>query len=144
MSEHAEIMTAMQAKLDALDSAIAIMPKSLAHATYCEISPDQGEDRLVSYLTVEMLAAFARKLLGKRFSHESDETDAYAGDLFSGALQPRYPLPRQNGEEPTYKLREHLTDDERAWNVKQLRKSAQSRLEHADALEAEGQMRSVA
>jgi hypothetical protein len=138
MSEHAEIMSAMQAQLEAIDSAIAIMPKSLAHATYCAISPDQDEDRLVSYLTVEMLTAMARKLLAKRFSHESDETDAHQGELFSGALQARYPLPRVNGEEPTYKLREHLTQEERAWNVNQLRKSAQARLEHADALEAEG------
>ena len=140
MSEHAEIMSAMQEQMEAIDSAISIMPKSLAHATYCEISPDQGEDRLISYLTVAMLTAMARKLLGKRFGHESDETDAYQGDLFSGALQARYPIPRANGEEPTYKLRLHLTEDERAWNVNQLRKSAQSRLEHADALEAEGMM----
>ena len=140
MSEHAEIMSAMQGQMEAIDSAISIMPKALAHATYCEISPDQGEDRLVSYLTVEMLTAMARKLLGKRFSHESDETEAYQGDLFSGALQARYPLPRAHGEEPTYKLRQYLTEDERAWNVNQLRKSAQSRLEHADALEAEGMM----
>lgn len=140
MSEHAEIMTTMQTQMEALDSAISIMPTALAHATYCEISPDQDEDRLVAYLTVQMLTAMARKLLGKRFSHDGDESDAYENDLFSGALQSRYPLPRQNGEEPTYKLREHLTPEERAWNVKQLRKSAQSRLEHADALEAEGQV----
>lgn len=144
MSEHAEIMTEMQAQMEVLGPAVAVMPSALAHATYCEISPDQDEDRMVAYLTVQMLTAMARKLLGKRFSHDSDEADAYDGDLFSGALQARYPLPRVNGEEPTYKLREHLTDDERSWNVKQLRKSAQSRLEHADALEAEGQMRSVA
>lgn len=144
MSEHAEIMTAMQARMNALDGAVSIMPSALAVATYCDISPDQDDDRLVEYLTVQMLTSMARKLLGKRFSHESDETDAYNGDLFSGALQPRYPLPRTNGREPTYKLREHLTEAERAWNVKQLRKSAEARLEHADALEAEGQLKLTA
>lgn len=143
MSEHSEIMTEMQAQLELLASAVAVMPTALAHATYCEISPDQNDDRLVAYLTVQMLTAMARKLLGKRFNHDSDEADAYDGDLFSGALQARYPLPRVNGEEPTYKLREHLTDTERSWNVKQLRKSAQSRLEHADALEAEGRVRAA-
>lgn len=144
MSEHSEIMTEMQAQMEALHNAISIMPNALAHATYCEISPDQCEDRLVAYLTVQMLTVMARKLLGKRFGPDSDESDAYEGDLFSGALQTRYPLPRQNGEDPTYKLREHLTDAERSWNVKQLRKSALSRLEHADALEAEWQMKAAA
>lgn len=144
MSEHAEIMTTMQGNLEYLDSAVAIMPRALAMATYRDISPDEQEDRLVQYLTVEMLTAMARKLLGKRFNHDSDETDAYRGDLFSGALQERYPLPRKNGEEPAYKLRRELTADERAWNVKQLRKSASARLEHADALEAEGQFANAA
>jgi hypothetical protein len=78
--------------------------------------------------------------LGKRFNIESDEADAYHGDLFSGALQNRYPLPRSAGDEPVYKLRSRLTAEERAWNVQQLRKSSQARLEHADALEAEGQL----
>lgn len=143
MSEHAEIMTVMQSQVEALDSAVFIMPNALAAATYQEISPDQSEARLVGYLTLQMLTVMARKLLGKRFSLESDETDAYDGDLFSGALQRRYPLPRPSGQEPVYKLREHLTEEERAWNVSQLRKSARARLEHADALEAEGQRQHV-
>lgn len=139
MSEHKEIMTAMQSQLEGWDSAIAIMPSALASATYEAIKDGEEESRLTEYLSLQQLKAMARALLGKRFSHDSDETDAYDGDLFSGALQERYPLPRKNGEEPTYKLRSHLTGDERAWNVEQLRKSARARLEHADALEAEGQ-----
>lgn len=137
MSEHAEVMTALQRSLDVLDSAVTVMPRALAFAAFREIAPDEEQARLVQYLTVEKLTDMARKLLGKRFSHDSDETDAYQGELFSGALQRRYPLPRQTSEEPAYKLREHLTPEERAWNVEQLRKSAQARLEHADALEAE-------
>ena len=62
------------------------------------------------------------------------------GVSFSGKLQDRYPLPRKAGEEAAYKLRSHLTPEERRWNVMQLRKSAHARLEHADALEAEGQI----
>jgi hypothetical protein len=140
MNEHAEVMTIMQQQLDAIDDAIAVMPSALAVATYRTISPEQTEDRLVQYLTVEMLKAMARKLLARRFDIDSDETEAYQGDLFSGALQKRYPIPRRQGEEPVYKLRTALTPEERAWNVEQLRKSARARLEHADALEAEGQV----
>jgi hypothetical protein len=140
MSEYSEIVTVMQSQIDALDNAELIMPSALAMATYQAISPEQDEERLVQYLTVEMLKVMARKLLGRKFSIESDETEAYQGDLFSGALQKRYPIPRQQGEEPVYKLRSKLTPKERAWNVEQLRKSARARLEHADALEAEGQL----
>jgi hypothetical protein len=140
MSEHAEIMTVMQGQLQSIDDAVLVMPSALAAATYRQISPDQTESRMVEYLSIQMLTVMARKLLGKRFNIESDEADAYDGDLFSGALQKRYPLPRPNGEEPVYKLRALLTPEERAWNVQQLRKSSQARLEHADALEAEGQL----
>lgn len=138
MSEHAEIMSEMQSQLEGYDGAVMVMLSALAVATYQAISPDQSNDRLVEYLTVEMLKVMARKLLGKRYEIESDETDAYQGELFSGTLQHRYPLPRQRGDEPVYKLRSKLSPDERAWNVSQLRKSASARLEHADALEAEG------
>ena len=144
MTEHAEIMTEMQAQLSAYDAAILVMPSALAVATYREISPDQDEDRLVQYLSVEMLKVLARKLLGKRFDTDSDDATAYQGELFSGALQHRYPLPRVKGDEPVYKLRSELTSDERAWNVEQLRKSSRARLEHADALEAEVMARGAA
>jgi len=138
MSDRAEIMTEMQAQLELYDDAVIVMPSALAVATYLQISPAQNDERLVQYLSVEMLKVLARKLLGKRFDTDGDESSAYNGDLFSGALQHRYPLPRGNGEEPVYKLRSKLTKEERAWNADQLRKSASARLEHADALEAEG------
>lgn len=144
MNEHAEIMTEMQAQLSIIDSAILVMPKTLAVATYRLISPEQADDRLVEYLSVEMLKVMARKLLGQRFGVESDDGETYQADMFSGTLQHRYPLPRVKGEDPVYKLRSELTREERAWNVAQLRKSASARLEHADALEAEAQSQAAA
>jgi hypothetical protein len=143
MTEHAEIMRIMQSQFDAINDAIAVMPSALAVATYLSISPDQEEDRLVQYLTVEMLKAMARKMLARRADIDRDETWEYQGGLHYSALQKRYPIPRQNGEEPVYKLRSKLTPKERAWNVEQLRKSARARLEHADALEAEGQLQNT-
>lgn len=137
MSERSEVMTIMQGNLERLDGAISIMPRALAISTYREISPQQRDDRLVQYLTVEMLTTMARKLLARNYGHDSDHTEAYQSELFSGVLQARYPVPRKPGEEPVYKLRRHLTSQDRAWNVEQLRKSALARLEHADALEAE-------
>lgn len=80
----------------------------------------------------------------------SEESEAYTqGELdlgisFSGKLQDRYPLPRKKGEEPAYKLRLMLTPEEREWNALQLHKSGLARIEHANALRAEGQMVGVA
>ena len=140
MSEHSEIMTAMKAELEHMDREISILPRTLAVITYSHISTSGTSDRLVEYLTLEQLTAMARKLLGRCYSHESDETVSHQGDLFSGTLQDRYPLPRKVGRDPVYKLRNQLSQDERAWNVEQLRKSGEARMKHADALEAEGQL----
>lgn len=127
----------MQKELALFDQSVVIIPRALADATFERISPEVS-NRFAAYLSTEMLTGMARKLLAKRFSHNSDDNESYQGDLFSGTLQLRYPLPRKKGEEPAYKLRQHLTPDERARNVSYLRKSANARLEHADALEAEG------
>jgi hypothetical protein len=73
---------------------------------------------------------------------DSDENPVHGQQTsfaFSGQLQDRYPIPRGAGADPAYKLRHLLTAAEREWNVQQLRKSGRARMEHADALEAEGQ-----
>ncbi len=76
----------------------------------------------------------ARKALATQFSPDSRESRAYQGELFSGLLQARYPIPRKQEEEPVYKLLDTLTETECRWNIRQLRKSANARVEHADAL----------
>ena len=89
MNEHAEIMTEMQAQLSIIDSAILVMPKTLAVATYRLISPEQADDRLVEYLSVEMLKVMARKLLGQRFGVESDDGETYQACLLYTSPSPR-------------------------------------------------------
>lgn len=144
MTEHSEIMTEMQFQLENYSDAVLVMPSALAMATYNAIASGEDESRLTQYLSLEALKGMARKLLARKFkADEGDDSVAYQGELFSGALQPRYPLPRVSGEEPVYKRREDLTAQERAWNAEQLRKSGQARLEHADALEAEGDLQAA-
>ena len=75
-------------------------------------------------------------MLARRYEHDSDENESYQGDMFSGELQDRYPTPRAAGEDPLYKPRAMLTREELDWNIAQLRKSADARLRHADALQA--------
>lgn len=138
MTQHECINRDLDALIDENRDAEIITPASLAlilRGRYTETTiPPQ-----LDYASVEHLKQMARARLRRRFDADGDESDAYAsqGELFSGRLQDRYPTPHKRGDAPAYKRREALTTDERAWNVSALRKSAESRLGHADALEAE-------
>lgn len=142
MSLHDDIISHMNRIVDENDADI-ITPTSLALAVQREYLEGRVEPH-IEYTSLEHLKQLARRVLSGRCDAESDQSEAYQGELFSGHLQTRYPIPRGRGEEPAYKLREALTADEVAWNVATLRKSAESRLLHADALEAWNQARQAA
>ena len=143
MNLHQQITEEMQRQYDALQDATVVYPSSIAMVVFEAFSTGQ-EAAHIQYTSLEHLKQMAREFLRKKKDPTSDESDAYAqsemdyGTEFSGQLQDRYPIKRAKGEEPAYKKRAELTPDDRAYNVKQLRKSAGARLEHADALEAEG------
>lgn len=145
MNQHQRIMGEMERQYEAMRDAVIVSPSALAHRAF-EAFSHGDEDPHIQYASVEHMKHMARKFLATRKDPNSDESDAYAsrqpsfdlGVQFSGQLQDRYPLPRKAGEEPVYKLRALLTPDERSFNVDVLRKGARARLEHADALEAEG------
>ena len=59
----------------------------------------------------------------------------FQDDMFSGVLQKRYPIPRAENEEPQYKIRQLLTDEESLYIVTILRKKANSLNAHADHFE---------
>lgn len=145
MSQHQQIVTEIERQYEKLQGAIVVGPKALAFKVYQHFAKGAVEPH-IQYASVEHLTAMARRFLARRNDPDSDENEVYGGQgsLFSGQLQDRYPLPRKSGEEPMYKRRLLLTPEERAWNVEQLRKSAKSRQEHADALEAEGRGREAA
>lgn len=143
MNQHQRINQEMTKQYEAMQEAVLVAPSGLAHRVF-EVFSHGDEDPQVQYTSLEHLKHMARVFLGKRKDPDNDDSESYAvqGDLpgftFSGKLQDRYPLPRKDGEEPVYKLRHLLTPEERAYNVNVLRKGARARLEHADALEAEG------
>jgi hypothetical protein len=139
MSQHKQIMTEMQRQYEKLGDAIVVGPKTLAYKVYKHFESGEVEPHL-QYASLEHLMNMARRFLAKNADPDAEDNEVYGaqGVLFSGKLQDRYPLPRKAGEEPLYKKRSELTEEERAWNVEQLRKAARSRQEHADALEAEG------
>ena len=144
MSLHEAISTAMVRFIEARADCVIISPAAVAAATLQEFAAPDLEPH-IEYASLEHFKNMARKVLARRFDDEGDDNSAYAGqgELFSGHLQERYPIPRKKGEDAVYKRREDLTPEERRWNVKSLRKSADARLAHADALEAEGMSRSM-
>lgn len=145
MSLHESISTAMMRFIEARADCAIISPAAVASATLQEFNADTLEPH-IEYATLEHFKHMARRVLARRFDDDGEDNTAYAGqgELFSGHLQERYPVPRKKGEEPQYKRRELLTPDERLWNVKSIRKSGEARLAHADALEAEGMSQAAA
>lgn len=139
MSLHEGIIAEMQRYIDEHADCAVILPAAVAAAAYSKFAPAQVEAH-VQYGCIEHYKGMARKLLVKQYDPKSNDSVSYLaeGELFSGHLQDRYPLPRIGGVDAGYKRRSLLTSGERAWNVGVLRKSANARLYHADALEAEG------
>jgi hypothetical protein len=145
MSLHEEIQTAMQQEIDALRGVGVILPTSLALSVQRRFA--EGPIQVhIAYTSLEHLKHFARRALAGRFDAEGEDNETHQHELFSGQLQDRYPTPRRGGQEPAYKLRDHLSNEEVDWNIEMLRKSAYARLEHADAMLAwsEGRGRSLA
>lgn len=144
MNQHQQINGEFERQYAMLDGAIIISPSALAHRVFEQFSTGE-ESPGIAYAGLEHLKHMARVFLARRKDADGDLNDAHGaqaemdlGTSFSNKLQDRYPLPRKDGEEACYKLRSQLTMEERAWNANQLRKSARARMEHADALEAEG------
>lgn len=135
MSIHEEVNAAIYQAIEVLGSAIALSPTTLALSVQRKFSEDHIEPH-VQYTSLEHLKQMARKVLARRYEPDGEDNAAHQGELFSGQLQDRYPIPLKRGDDPVYKSRDQLSPTEVAWNIDQLRKSAAARLRHADALQA--------
>lgn len=138
MSLHDDIMSTIDDLVAKTDDkgAVYISPTAVAMDVY-SVYGDPDEDEHIQYASIEHFKQLARRRLSKRYDYASQEAMEAQSDMFSGELQKRYPIPRQRGEEPQYKLRWLLTDLERSFNLDRMRKAANSLLAHADAFEAE-------
>jgi len=94
------------------------------------------EEIHIKHLAFEQAKQMARTKLRNKFSSDGLENEAHQGDMFSGLLQERYPVPVKMGEEPQYKYLRLMTREELDWNIAQLMKSADARVQHARALQA--------
>jgi hypothetical protein len=88
---------------------------------------------------MQYLLDVTRRELARSYGAESHETQAIQGDLHTGTLQARYPVPHQRGESPQYVLLDLLTPGQVFWNARQHRKVGRAHLRHADALDAYAQ-----
>lgn len=136
MSIHEQITSAMQRFIDERSDCAIIAPQAVASAVLSRYAG--GLEAHVEYGALEHFKHMARRVLAGRFESDGDDNPAYdrQGEFFSGHLQARYPTPAKRGEDRCYKRLEDLRDSEIAWNVQALRKAADGRLLHADALAA--------
>lgn len=137
MSLHEQIQQSVLSVIHDLDvsGVIAISPTTIAERVYTLYAKD-NESPFIRYASLEHFKQITRKTLAGKYQPDSIGSDAYQGDMFSGHLQDRYPVQVPKGADPIYKTRETLTREELDWNINQLRKSAESRLRHAEALQA--------
>lgn len=137
MNLHEGIRAAIARFIEERRDCVIISPGAIASAIYLQFASAQVEAH-IAYASIEHFKQMARHALRARFDDDGEENPAYTGqgELFSNRLQERYPVPRKADEDPVYKRLEDLTRDELRWNVRSLRRSADARLAHADALDA--------
>lgn len=150
MNQHQRINQEIEKQYELLSDAVLISPAALAFRVQEQFLPDAVEPH-IEYASLQHMKHLCRVFLRKSKDHDSDENEIYGqqgsldfGAEFTGELQDRYPLPRKQGEEPQYKLRQHLTEEEIEWNALQLEKAGRARIAHARALRLEFSIRKVA
>jgi hypothetical protein len=133
MSLHEDIASDIRREIAKFDAQVDIDAAVIAASVLSTYSGGRLEPH-VEYLCREHLKTMARPVLAHTYEADGEDNEAHQGDMFSGTLQSRYPLPKQKGVAPTYRLREHLTRPDAVWNAQQLEKSAAARMRHADAM----------
>ena len=106
-------------------------PSSIATKIYAAYT--KGEYFEHEHIAIEYYKRIAKERLASKFNPKPEDGQQ---DLFSGRLQDYYPTPRESGEEPVYKILRALSHDDVQYNVNLLRKTGQSFIDHAIALEA--------
>ena len=142
MSETDLAIHLLREEYNRLDEAneIAISPACLATTVYAILDPLSERKTPVA---IQVLAILQLRQLARGICHERDrsEQEMVEGQatLFQMRLQRRYPVRREEEEnsDPRYVLRSELTLAERNLNIARLRREAESKNNHADALQGE-------
>lgn len=119
---------------------VRVSPAWLATEALLSLDPRKTAPTLVYRAAHLQLRQLARGLCRQRFEDDGEWTEQH--DLFPN-LQKRYPAVHTTEGEPEYVLLEHLTALDIAFNLNRLRREANAKLSHADALEAWSKQRST-
>lgn len=130
-----QVMQILREVYDELDGTgdIEINPALIAARTLKRIDPDSESPVLVGWMAVLEMRQMARSLC-RRVSCIA-ESASVQSELFDGQLQRRYPALR--GGEEIYVLRECMTIAERRIMAARLYAEGESKIKHAQALDAE-------
>ena len=135
MTDTEQLNSLLRDQYKLLDSVgtVEIEPSELADLVYRQIDSQTVAPHLVQMAARLELRQLARAVCRYLNTEAAEGTEG--ASLFDMQLQRRYPTDRE-GRNP-YVLRDHLTLEERHQNIERLRKEANAKLAHADALEAE-------
>jgi len=139
MSEGSELVDAVRRMYEINRFVVAIDPEFLANGAMEIIQFDRSVHQLgwvgCNLHLRQVARAFCRRNFDAAASAASGDT--VNGDLFPDTLQDRYPRQSQKGKEPMYVLREHLSEDDRWYNIDRLLSVADALQRHAQALQIE-------
>jgi len=143
MSEGEELVAAVRRVYDNNRDIVSIRPEFLADLAMDLIGFDKSIHP-VGWVGCNLhLRQVARAFCRRNFLPEERALAAAARagaaipGLFDDDLQDRYPRRTQTEQEPEYVLREHLSEDDRWFNIDRMRSAAGALLGHADALQTE-------
>jgi len=116
-------------------AAVRLKPAMVAQEVMSKLDMEQVSHPLVwlgCHLEVRQIA---RGMLATHFDPITKPDEDEPVLPFTN-LQWRYPERPKPGEEPSYILRDLMTDEDVAWNVARLQAEGRAKLAHADALKA--------
>ena len=134
-----------QYTLAAIDAAGVgdVTPSGIANAVLKRITVERPLTALVAYASLQFLKDLARRCARAKYEVGGELNESYQGDMFTGLLQKRYPVhkdERIEGEARYVPLND-LTFKSWSYNKEQLLRHADALVQPADALDAWGKDR---
>lgn len=113
-------------------SLIEVSARDLAIEAACSLSIEQHLNNDAYILSLETLTRRGELVLRKKCGEDPDgETEQH--ELFP-QLQKRYPIPVKGDSQHTYKLLDHLSDEEIDFNINRMKAEVYAKQAHVDAL----------
>lgn len=136
MSEKSDLRQVVQHVFDKRAHEIRISPSVLANEALAYLDPGHEANTLLALAANLQFRQIARELC-RGFENEDAEPEHYLFEDFHKALQVRYPSARSaRSVDPEYVLLSYMSGEDYAYNIQRLRREADAKTAHAQALEA--------